>query len=728
MNKIKALNLRIGALFVASLAAADVFAIETLSDGEMAGVVGADGITATVSAPQISVSTLGLCFDSSTTCSTAYTGADASALNIKNLSWRGVDMNGLNLGSTPVSIKTTVDAFNNTAATLPGLAIGMTWNRMRMQIDQLAHGNITNSTGTFALDASGSFNLRSTGGIFNGTRNDSSLYLALNDADLYWRQGAAGAPELLFNNIDFLWDMPAGRVGINPTNGLVIEGNVNFNLTFDLRYQFAPAAAAAFTVGTNTEDIPAVRYGWSGTLLNGRVTAIQGGSWTGGVGATVAPNQLYDRAAKTNGITYSLRWDLEDSTPAVGNTEFKVILGYVADPTAIEFGNWTKLPNTAQPASQPALTTYGFDIPILAFDMLRAAGTNPGGLCWGANWEGPQGSCEASVHGGQFLNLAPEDHDLAVILRDGFLRAYSQSVRIVDPPNPTQVYGWALIYTLGNIDGNIYFRPDTRTAGSVGAKMDMLLMSQTFDVFDSDGDGNTWEQGPNWGYGTHFMIADTDAQLGIGLLNASFLLMGDNQYVKLINTGVSIGEAAETASPVRWHVRGIVGGGDLPNMNTMVKLANWDGNFEFDRFNLTLKPPAAAGETYVGYDFSVRFANTGIPGFSHNTAGDGSDDGSYLSLSEPGRPTKDFRLADARGWYGARNGRIQLYSDNDTPVGVPAQLVLQNDLLMGASVPGVGAAASDVFQVGRVEFANRDIGTLVVPSGQWYLSIGLRPQ
>jgi hypothetical protein len=68
---------------------------------------------------------------------------------------------------------------------------------------------------------------------------------------------------------------------------------------------------------------------------------------------------------------------------------------------------------------------------------------------------------------------------------------------------------------------------------------------------------------------------------------------------------------------------------------------------------------------------------------------------------------------------------LLLYSDADTPVGDPAQLVLQNDILVGASVSGV---AADVFQVGRVEFADRDLGTIVIPSGQWYLSIGLRPQ
>lgn len=700
------------------LASGMASAFQALTEGELAEVSGQDGLSVSVSSPGFDASKIIYCVDSSTSCASAYTGADASALILNDLAFSKVGMNGANPGVGNLTGSMTLDAFAEAGTGLPGMAITASWDRMRMQIGALQNGNVAQSTGTFVLDSSGSFILSNVEGLFDSVGTKARLYLAINDADLFWRQGPAGSPELTFNNIDFLWDMPVGTVGFDDT-GLRIEGDVNFNLTFDLRYEYAPSSY--FTIGTDAQDIPSVRYGFIGGLDDARVTAGAGGAWTGGTALTgAAPNQLYARnvvANRTEGLTFSMRWNLKP--------DYRVVLGYVAAPAAIEFGDWVNLPATAQPVSQPALTTYGFDIPLLAIDMLRA-GRGPGGLCWGANWEGPQASCEAAVHGGQFLNLAPEDHSLAVLIRDGFLRAYSTSVKIIDPPNPTEIYNWALIYTLGNIDGNIYLRPDTRTPTSVGVKADILFMSQTFDVFDADGDNNTWEQGPNWGYGTHFMIADTDADLAIGLVNASFLLIGDNQYINLVSGGVSIGDATVAGSPVRWHVRAMLAGGDIPNMNDMVQLANWDGNFEFDRFNLTLSPPAAAGETYVGYEFTARFANTNIAQFSQNTAGDANDDGSYLSLSDPGRPTKDLRFADIRGWYAARNGRLQLKSDADTPVGVPAQLSLQNDLLVGASVPG--AAAADVLRITRVEFENRNLGSIVIPSGQWYLGIGLQPQ
>ena len=717
MNKNKVLG-PVGAFALSLLASGMASAFEALTEGELAEVSGQDGLTVGISSPGIAASKIIYCVDSSTNCASAYTGANASALSLNNVTLSKVGMNGANPGVGNLTGTMTLDAFAEAGTGNPGMAITANWDRMRVQIGALQNGNITQSTGTFVLDSSGSFILSNIQGLFDHGGTKAKLYLAINDADLFWRQGIAGSPELTFSNIDFLWDMPVGTVGFDKS-GLLIQGDVNFNLTFDLRYEYAPTSS--FTIGTDAQDIPAVRYGWSGGLSDARVTAGAGGSWSGATALTgVAPNQLYARNVKANrteGLTFSMRWNLKP--------DFRVVLGYVAAPAAIEFGDWVNLPATAQPGSQPALTTYGFDIPLLAIDMLRA-GQGPGGLCWGANWEGPAASCEAAVHGGQFLNLVPEDHSLAVLIRDGFLRAYSSSVKIIDPPNPTETYNWALIYTLGNIDGNIFFRPDTRTPTSVGVKADILFMSQTFDVFDADGDNNSWEQGPNWGYGTHFMIADTDADLGIGLVNASFLLIGDNQYINLVSGGVSIGDATVAGSPVRWQVRAMLAGGDIPNMNDMVQLANWDGNFEFDRFNLTLSPPAAAGETYVGYEFTARFANTNIAQFSQNTAGDANDDGSYLSLSDPGRPTKDVRFADIQGWYAARNGRLQLKSDADTPVGVPAQLSLQNDLLIGASVPG--AAATDVFRVSRVEFENRDLGSIVIPSGQWYLGIGLQPK
>jgi len=724
MNKNNMMR-KINLLVAAMAATGNVSAMQSMSDGDLSGVAAQDGLTVQISLPQVTATTVTQCLDS-TTCS-ALTGSDASKLAMSGLSISKVDMTGASVAGN-LNATSTFDTFTS-ATGVPGLAITSDWDRNRIKVDQMLMGTSTTSSGSFALDSSGHFELINKGGLFNHNlaTSDAKLYLRLDDANFFFRNNtAANSPEVLLSNLDFLWDMPAGKVGID-SQGLLIEGDVNFNLTFDMRHEASPATA--FTWGTDAQDVPILRYGWMGGLDDAQVRAGGGGSWVNTSLTGADPNQKYDRSAKTQGITLGIRWNYMP--------DFRWVVGEVNGGAGLEFGSWVNLPNTAQPAQQPALTTYGFDFPMVAIDMMRT-GRGPGGLCWGANWEGPASSCNNAVHGGQYLEVGPEDHSMGVVMRDGFLRAYSTSVKIIDPPALPQDFGWALIYTLGNIDGNIFLRPDER-AGKYGMKADVVLMSQTFDVFDGDGDGNQWEQGANWGYGTHFMIADTDVGLGIGVLNSSFLLAADNLYINLLSEGVSIGDSdllgasPLTTSPVRLAFNGRFGGGDVPSMARLVNISDINLNFEFDRFNFKMKPPAG-GESYLGYDATVRFADTDIANFSHSVDASANDPGSFIVLSEPGRPQAAFRAAGITGWLAARNGRVQIKPDSDTPAGVPAQLVLENDLLIGRSVSNVAGAE---LVIDRVELSQpaaggvinyNSMGSMVIPSGQWYSKVVLQPK
>lgn len=716
---------KINLLVAAMAAAGNVSAMQPMSDGDLSGVAAQDGLTVQVSSPQVSMPAFTQCLDSST-CSTL-TGADASKLVMSGLNISKVDMTGASAAGN-FNVTSTIDAFTS-AAGVPGMAITTDWDRNRIKVDQMLMGTSATSSGSFALDSSGHFELSNKGGFFNYNlaTSDAKLYLRLDDANFFFRNNtAANSPEVLLSNLDFLWDMPAGRVGID-SQGLLIEGDVNFNLTFDLRHEASPATA--FTWGTDAQDVPILHYGWTGGLDDAQVRAGGGGSWLNTSLTGTDPNQKYDRSAKTQGITLGIRWNYMP--------DFRWVVGEVNGGAGLEFGTWVNLPNTAQTAQQPALTTYGFDFPLVAIDMIRS-GRGPGGLCWGANWEGPASSCNNAVHGGQYIEVAPEDHSMGVVMRDGFLRAYSTSVKVLDPPTLPQDFGWALIYTLGNIDGNLFLRPDER-AGKYGMKADVVLMSQTFDVFDGDGDGNQWEQGANWGYGTHFMIADTDVGLGVGVLNSSFLLAADNLYINLLSEGISIGDSdllgasPLTTSPVRLAFNGRFGGGDVPNMARLVNISDINLNFEFDRFNFKMKPPVG-GESYLGYDATVRFADTDIANFSHTVDASASDPGSFIVLSEPGRPQAAFRAAGITGWLAARNGRVQIKPDSDTPAGVPAQLVLENDLLIGRSVSNVAGAE---LLIDRMELSQpatggvinyNSMGSMVIPSGQWYSKVVLQPK
>lgn len=741
MNKNNKMH-RLSLLTLSILVASSASAMQSLTDGDLAGVTAQDGVTVQLSTPSVTIARVDQCFDSSTGCSTL-TGPDAAKLTLANIAINKIGMNGAPAAGNFVATAT-ADAYAS-AGGVPGLALTAEWQRGRVKLEQQlinTAGNAQVNMGTFALDSSGRFEFIGSGGLFNTASNQAKLLLRLDDADLFIRNGAtAGAPEAVLHDVDFKWDMAQGTVGID-SSGILISGDVDFNLTFDLHYDGSGASPFQVTAA----DTPILNYGWTGGLDDAEIRVRGGGSWLSTSLTGTATNEKYNRTVRSEGVNLALSWNYMPN--------FRWVVGEVDDNKLdatpaphLEFGTWVNLPNTLQPVGSSAETiTKAFEFPLVAIDMIRA-GRGPGGLCWGADWEGPAASCSAPTHGGQYIEVAPENNSLGVLVRDGFLRAYSTDVRIIDPdaPDPldkNKLMGWALIYTMGNIDANIYMRPDERT-GKTGIKTDVVAMSQTFDVFDRDGDGNTVEQGANWGYGSHFMIGDTDSGLGIGFINSSFLMAANNLYVNMLPGGISVGDSdlltgsALTDSPVRIAFNGRLGGGRIANLGSpavadLVSISDWKLNLEFDRFHMLLSPPTG-GDTYLGFSATMRFASLSEPNFAYVPSGAETDPGSFINLSEPGRPEAAIRFANITGWLAARNGRIQLKPDvaGDS---VPAQLVLENDLLVGRSVLNTPGAE---LMVGRVEMSQidtggtykfNDLGSMVIPGGQWYSRVALQPK
>ncbi len=656
------------------------FALQDMSDGELSSVSGQDGLTVSLGG-QITADNIQWL-------------PDSDRLDLDGVTIQSIDLDGANPGVSGLGINAMVDA--GTIGGTPSIRFGLDWSRMRVRVDAIRNGaDVTNSIGTAVLDSSGSFSIVNQTGLFNTANTTASLYMALTDADYYYKQGTGTSPEIMLHDLDFLWDMPSGIVGID-SQGILVEGDVNFNMTFDLLYDESPSSQ--FT-RLDADDRPVLRFGWTGGLTDAQVRVRPGGSWLASSLTGAVPNQTYDQSAKTEGINLSMRWDYEPT--------FRWIVGEAeGNRSSIEFGNWTKLPGAG----------YGFDLPLLALDMIDA-GEGPGGLCWGANWSGPASSC--TPKGGQYLDIAPENNAMAILIRDLSLRAYSSSVKVIDAPNPDLTFGWALIYTWGNVDSNLYFYPGG-DGTSTGVRADILVTNQTFDSNDADGDGNIFERGPNWEYGTHFMIGDTDLGLAIGFTDSAFLVAANDMYFSL-TSGVS-GGLNLNSDQVRLQMKGQFGGGDIPDLNQRIKAFDLDINLEMDQFDFTLRP-APPGESYLGYDATVRFTNSNIANFSQNTAGDVSDDGTYISLAEPSKPDVDFRFADIRGSMGFRNGRLDIRGDVETGPDLPPQLVISNDIVIGTEVAG-----GSVFQINRVEFGNNNLGTIVIPQGQWHSALTLSPK
>jgi hypothetical protein len=269
---------------------------------------------------------------------------------------------------------------------------------------------------------------------------------------------------------------------------------------------------------------------------------------------------------------------------------------------------------------------------------------------------------------------------------------------------------WALIYTFGDLDGNIYAYPQ---AGG-GLKMDFAVALQTFGATDQE----------RWENGSHFMIGDTDKNLAIGLVGADVLFAANDMAVSLKSGGLNL-----DSPQARFQLRGMLGGGDIPNMDVPQGMAYVDFNLESDRFVFNLSP-APFGESYLGYSGFLSLTNLNVTNFSNEDGGahDG-DDGTYISLAEPNldRLAVDFRLANLTGDIQIQNGQLDLRTSTETDHGRP-ELRISHTLKLGQTATQPNGSAGDVLQVGRVEFGNRDLGSLVIPSGQINAALILKEQ
>lgn len=327
---------------------------------------------------------------------------------------------------------------------------------------------------------------------------------------------------------------------------------------------------------------------------------------------------------------------------------------------------------------------------------------------------------------------------LMAAIRDGNLLAYSNQVTVSSNTMAPETYDWGLIYTLANIDANIAMYPGgsgshiTADSENQGFILDFLLMSQTL-----DGSGN---QGNNWAKGTHFMIADTDpsVNMGIGMLNANFLLAADDMRLWIKNSG-TVGSAAYGAgidllSPrVRMQLSAELAGVSLPRGDDKVGIADVDLNLE-GLVNFRLSPPPD-GENFLAYSAAIRLYSMSDTADSTLVSGQGS----FWSIAEPGRPEVELRLANIQGDLAIVDSKLELYERNHGGNGESPQLEISNKIVFGgsavqrlqdgtsglASVPG-GALGQEVKS--DIYFGSDRLGQLVIPNGSIRTTIGLLPQ
>ncbi|MDQ8036264.1 MAG: hypothetical protein REI12_02505 [Pedobacter sp.] len=814
-----------------------VFSMSVLTEDELSYVSAQDGLTYNISAPAISATELTLDADTAANAG----GIRASSLRMTNPAGGNMTASwvldaGANVSGPAVSIVGHMDRYRLGGPTVAGKNYGY--------ISALA-GDTTRSFGEWALVSDMDFSLAGQALLVSGGKADLSL--AYHDAALFWRQNY-GHATLALSNINFLWKTLQGDISIKSEGLRLASAQTEFRIALDAYYK---NNADQNMTNITLNDRPGIRFSWGGTLYDTVLFARSGGVWN--TSSTQATNVAFASdgqstsnlpTGRSNGVNLGMRWNYNSGGAAAG--DFLWGAGNIrpagrgtgdgsGDQEYLEFGDWRNL----EQASGPVTGRYGFDIPMLVYDVLASgSATNAGGsLCWGNTMTGS--ACTSGV--GNLVGLTAgtiSGYSADVnrtggalfmqLIRNGNLMAYSNRVRVkhIDDVTGAVVtddaainggnadgsgYSWGLVSTMANINANIYFYPGgSESAGSSGrssgAMGDLLFMSQSFDSpnfknmgFDINNPDPTAKaaaiaaqaaceansastacNNARWSQGTHLLLADTGAQMGVGIIGASILLAADDMRLWLKDTTADTSPGNLTGgidlfSPrVRYNLIGLLGGARLPNGRDLIRVVNGDMNLEgLLNFRLSSAPTnvqsgkKADSNDYLAYSGAIRlrcgsstpFGCGAIPGitgsasnvFSNVTGMNiASGNGSYISMEEPGRAGVALRFDDLSGDLAMTEGVMQLRAASDdnsnaAPGSVGksgtsrADITIANKILMGASAAArltdgvIGAGVGDGGPAGRpltgnIKFGGNDIMSMAIPAASAYYSLTIRAQ
>ena len=625
------------ALLLLALQPGAALALQAMSETDMSAVTGQDGLSAVLSSSSITAATMRLDVDSAE----AVLAGSNAYLDFDNVTLTGVGADGVGPGAA-FTLTTGLDAGANASGD-PYLALDAAWSRSRFQVGAVHHENqTTNSIGSFAFDSSGSLSLFNQGILNGAAANNANLRLNITDGIWWYRQSGS---EFVWDNMNIDVGFDGGTLEADASGIKLSAARFDYNILFDVGFRENPGTAFQ-TAGA----LPILRYGWEGGLTDFELSINGGGVWYGG-----------DINNRSEGINISFRNNYD--------TDFAWIIGDAGgNETQLKFTDWVNLPGAAS----------ALNVPNLTLDVINA-NQGPGAINYlGTNY-----------------NIAPENNALAVILRDVSFLSYNTRVTLIDNPFPTRDYGWALIYTLGDLDANIYLYPGGLSS-SEGIKFDALVALQSPGA---------------WNANSHFLIADSDAGVGIGFVNTDFLVSIDNAYLELVtdggngtcgNCGLRLNATAAN-SDFRWELQALFGGGTIADLSDPVKISDLDLVLHADTLDLLFSPPEA-GDTRIRFDWSARLVND-----------------SYISLSEPSRPDVDFRLGAISGDIAARNGVIDLRSGNETADNLP-RLVFEQDLQFGIT------AGTAPLRIDDLSLGSNNIGALAIPGGQWRGVFALKEQ
>lgn len=706
-----------GALALTLVLSAPVWALQALDDAALGQVTGQDGLTVSFGGDGFSADRIQLESDRGAAAAGSCAGGVADQHGC-------VRLDTVSFGSDGAPFSMDIDIDAGQVGGDNALSISSSWNNALLEVGSASIlGDAANlsarSYGAFALYTQGTLDLIARSGLLNSTNGKVFLDLQTT-GDWIYRQGAAGTSELSLANIDIGLRTTNGAAGGQAdaygalgltSDGLALTADhLDFGLEFDLMFKQSPVDF------DRTGRSPIILLGWIGGLTDYTLKVGSGGLGYGTYasgGSTYADFNGAQTGARSEGIHFDASWSFD--------TDFEWRIGEAGgNRTQVRFGQWQRLGSGTGPM---------LSMPII-LDLVQN-GQGPGGLCFGggfASGSPVQGSCTAA--GGEWFADGVDAGELALatLIRDGYLKAYSTNVTVIDPAaaGAPGSYNWTMLYTFGKLDANILLHPQGRADGAAAVNTDTGLRADVTLAIQSPGhwaDANSASAATragadaNWANNSHFMFGDTAVgggagQYGFGLLNADVLWRVEDLYLRISDGDAAVpdlpaGLWLQTDTLAQYRFRGVLGGANLLDMTDRSAMALADINLSTDRFIFTLNPETpVAGAAPIGFNGLLNF-----------------DGNAYVKLGEVSNPASAWELTNVSGTVAWANGSVSLVSGQNTADGKP-QLTIANDLLFGTSAGFGGVAGTPL--VGSVGFGGENFGRIALPAGNWNSDITVK--
>lgn len=696
-------------------------ALESLTDSDMSEVSAQDGLSlvwqGASPASQVTAQRIGWNVDCGGVANCA--GAYASYPQKSSLNWNGISYGAIGLNGTaatvPWQVTWSADVGAANATSVGSYTQTLSWNRSRLKVNSSTlFPSSTTSFGSFVLDASGVISTSNPKWIFDNTCDAATTCAAFLDfhtsgAQFYYRQSTtAGDPELVLDNMNFSMDHVAGKVSLTAQGFRFAAPSVNVRWNYDLRYRDPASGATEFRADQG--DLTNFFYfGLESGFINPILQVKPGGMWLSG-------SPQFDESVRNGGLNFSFESDLSP-------TLFALVFGEGGtQPTLVRFENWRSL--------KPGATAL--KIPNLTLDVVRGGGAGvpnvPNDFCIGADRAATNAYCQANFKdrdptpyttvsrwlGDGTRNPIKGDEGDAVVIaaRDIQLLAYPTKVTIQDPtvagdPNvidpatgDIRSFNWGVVFTTNNLDATLVAYPGTGAAGTTGLRFDAVVSATTPrgapTTLFPDGD---WDES----LGTHFLLADTDSNNGVGFLNLNYMITINNMTMTLLPTMVKFSCATAGATCVSWYSEGQFGGGDLFNLSDATKVARGFDliiRLNFSEFEINLIPQT----NKLGYSGKLTLD-------SNVTAQN------YVMLTEPDYNDAAFTFGMLSGSVDITNGEINILPSNATADANP-RLMFKQDMTF-----------TQHMKVDDIAFNGKTLGRLVIPAGgTLHGEMALKPQ